>query len=147
MVNVRSYEFLDRVQDRAETHGLEGAFNIKVGNGTRKPTKEHGLITEADVIAHAQPHQDKEEKLRQASEEALIGFHQKALTGDVVNELKAKDGTVMATVKDSSMHCADADVNQRDGGLMLCQLIKSSVSGHCLGQQQPQLPRDSLELD
>jgi hypothetical protein len=113
--------FLDAIQERANTYGMDGVLRINIGTAAapefRNLTTEYGSITDAQMRAHAIVYQRLDERDRQCSA-ILVSLISASITPELLDELKQKDYSVTVQVG-----TPPAEQKRQDGPLMLFQLI------------------------
>ena len=118
--------FLDAIQFRAETHGLDVVLAVETGTSTNPDIKlittQHGSTTEAQVIAHAMVHQALDDRRRQASR-TLITLISRSIEPELMDELKQRKDDCTVSVAIGTGNAAVTH-KREDGALMLCHLTQ-----------------------
>jgi hypothetical protein len=113
--------FLDALQERAMTYGMDGILRVNIGTTAapeyRMLTSEYGSISEAQMRVHALTYQALDGRLRQSSA-TLISLISNSVSPELLDELKQKSYTVSVQVGNPP-----AQEERHDGPLMLYQLI------------------------
>jgi hypothetical protein len=93
--------FLDALQERAMTYGMDGILRVNIGTAAAPEycmlTSEYGSISEAQMRDHALTYQALDGRLRQSSA-TLISLISNSVSPELLDELKQKNYTVSVQV-------------------------------------------------